>query len=594
MGLFRVDSIKKAARREAWFNQQDSENKTYNPFGRYNARQQKMRDEEEGESRGLEHVYTENDAGPSPIESRRRDEARPYSGIKKAGTFPDGPSGDMPEAREKSDDITSEEGSQENSEKPLTNGVVKEAPDGVTESSVGQTGEGGARKRKHRKFMPWKKVDDDDAAGLPRTDTSESKKKKKPNPKLTFMSQFKAVFYSWINILLIMVPVGIGLEYSPVNKVAVFVVNFIAIIPLAAMLSYSTEELAMYIGETLGGLLNATFGNAVELIVGIIALTQGKILIVQTSLIGSMLSNLLLVMGMCFFFGGLKRTEQHFNLTVAQTASSLLALAIGSLIIPTAFVSGAGDANSVTPVSRGVAVMLLFLYGCYLYFQLNTHIDMYNEPSKKVPKRPSGKKDAGDALRGLATMGAGTGAAAAGGRINQENLVHEEEDEGETPQLSKIGAVVTLAISTVFIALCAEFMVSAINAVSKSVSQEFIGLILLPIVGNAAEHATAVTVAIKDKMDLSIGVAVGSSLQIALLVLPIMVLLSWFGVGKPEELTLSFDVFQVVCLFIAIILVNYVIQDGKSHWLEGIMLQVTYLIIALSAWFYPATGDVAG
>ncbi|KAK5121485.1 hypothetical protein LTR85_005318 [Meristemomyces frigidus] len=594
MGLFRVDSIKKAARREAWFNNEDSGTKTYNPFGRYGARQPKLRDEEAGGSRGLEHVQTENDAGPSPIETKRRDESRPYSGIRKAGTYPDGPLGDLPEGRDRYDDITSEETSKGSSEKPLTNGASNEPPEGVIDPSVEQSGEGGARQPKHR-FRRWKNGGDKDAEGVQRTNTSESKKsKRKKNPKLTFMSQFKAVFYSWINILLIMVPVGIGLEYSPVNKVAVFVVNFIAIIPLAAMLSYSTEELAMYIGETLGGLLNATFGNAVELIVGIIALTQGKILIVQTSLIGSMLSNLLLVMGMCFFFGGLKRTEQHFNLTVAQTASSLLALAIGSLIIPTAFVIFAGDQTTVTPVSRGVAVMLLFVYGCYLFFQLSTHIDMYNEPSQKVAKRPSGKKEAGDALRGIATIGAGTGAAAAGGRINQENLVHEEEEEGETPQLTVIGAVITLAITTVFIALCAEYMVSAINAVAQSVSQEFIGLILLPIVGNAAEHATAVTVAIKDKMDLSIGVAVGSSLQIALLVLPVMVLLNWFGVGSPADLTLSFDGFQVTCLFIAIIVVNYVIQDGKSHWLEGIMLQVTYLIIALSAWFYPAVGDVAG
>lgn len=566
MGLYRVDSIKKAARREAWFNQEGAEVKTYNPFGRYNGRQQRLRDEETGGSRGLEpgleHAYTEDDAGPSPIETKRRDESRPYSGVKKAGTFPDGPLGDMPESRTKYEDISSEERSQGNSEKPLTNGASRDAPEGVTEAPVGPpNGEGGARKRKHRKFLPWKKSEDSDATGVQRADTSDSKKTK-PKSKLTLMSQFKVVFYSWINILLIMVPVGIGLEYSGVNKVAVFVVNFIAIIPLAAMLSYATEELAMYIGETLGGLLNATFGNAVELIVGIIALTQGKILIVQTSLIGSMLSNLLLVMGMCFFFGGLKRTEQFFNLTVAQTASSLLALAIGSLIIPTAFVIFAGDNNTVTPVSRGVAVMLLFVYGCYLFFQLSTHIDMYNEPSQKVPKRPSGKKDAGDALRGLATIGAGTGAAAAGGGINRENLVHEEDEPEETPQLTVVGAVITLAISTVFIALCAEYMVSAIDAVAKSVSQEFIGLILLPIVGNAAEHATAVTVAIKDKMDLSIGVAVGSSLQIALLVLPVMVLLNWWSVGSPADLTLSFDGFQVTCLFIAIIVVNYVIQVG--------------------------------
>jgi Ca2+:H+ antiporter len=203
--------------------------------------------------------------------------------------------------------------------------------------------------------------------------------------------------------------------------------------------------------------------------------------------------------------------------------------------------------------------MLLVVYGGYLFFQLRTHVDMYNEPSKKSPKRPSGKKEAGEARKGIATI-AGAGAAAAGGEINRENLVQEQEEEAETPQLTRIGAIITLTGSTVLVALCAEYMVDGIKVVSNSVSQEFIGLILLPIVGNAAEHATAVTVAIKDKMDLAIGVAVGSSLQIALLVLPVMVCLNWFGVGSPADLSLSFDGFQVSVLFIAIILVNYVIQ----------------------------------
>ncbi|KAF2861843.1 calcium/proton exchanger, partial [Piedraia hortae CBS 480.64] len=453
------------------------------------------------------------------------------------------------------------------------------------------------RKRKSRKFLPWKK--DETGADMERTNTSLSQKKK--FPKLSIMSQIRAVFGSWINIMLVFVPVGIALEYAHVNKILVFIMNFLAIIPLAAMLSYATEELAMYIGETLGGLLNATFGNAVELIVSIIALTQGKILIVQTSLIGSMLSNLLLVLGMCFYFGGMRREEQYFNLTVAQTASSLLSLAIGSLIIPTAFVSFANVDKGATPASRGTAVMLLFVYGAYLIFQLHTHATMYNEPSRKSPKKPSNRRGVGEMTRSLAHMGAGTGSAKAHEAEKQaerpkedEAANQEDQEEEETPQLTVLGAIITLAGSTVLIALCAEYMVSSINEVAKSVSPEFIGLILLPIVGNAAEHATAVTVAIKDKMDLAIGVAVGSSLQIALLVLPFMVCLNWWGVGSPAVLSLSFDGFQVCVLFIAVILVNYVINDGKSHWLEGIMLTITYMIIAVSAWFYPASGDVAG
>ena len=515
---------------------------------------------------------TENDA-PSPVETRRRQEydAHKSGEPRRAGTYPDPstaeklrPSFDRPrpsQERPISKEIQEEPLPNEKTSKDVSSSSesTKVEQDGPIDSSVGPNDtDGKPRKRKLRKFIPFMKNKEEQDPE--RTDETKDEKKKRRNPNnLTIMGQLKAVFGSWINILLIFVPVGIALEYAGVNKVVVFVVNFIAIIPLAAMLSYATEELAMYVGETLGGLLNATFGNAVELIVSIIALTQKKILIVQTSLIGSMLSNLLLVLGMCFFFGGLRRQEQHFNITVAQTAASLLALAIGSLIIPTAFQIFASHDEGVPPTSRGTAVLLLVVYGCYLFFQLRTHIDMYNEPSQKVAKKASGKKDKGDALRGLAMMGAGN-AAASGGGVNRENIVHEEEEEEQTPQLTRLFALLTLAGSTVLVALCAEYMVSSIDAISGSISQEFIGLILLPIVGNAAEHATAVTVAIKDKMDLAIGVAVGSSLQIALLVLPLMVVISWIGLGQPDDLTLSFDGFQVSVLFIAIILVNYLIQ----------------------------------
>ena len=230
-------------------------------------------------------------------------------------------------------------------------------------------------------------------------------------------------------------------------------------------------------------------------------------------------------------------------------------------IIPTAFRIFEDRQTGVAPLSRGTAVMLLVVYGCYLYFQLSTHATMYNEPSQKVPKKASGRKESGDVLRGIATMGAGT-AAVAGGEINQQHLVHEEEEEEEVPQLTRLGALITLAGSTVLVAFCAEYMVDSIDDLTKGgkVSEEFVGLILLPIVGNAAEHATAVTVAIKDKMDLAIGVAVGSSLQIALLVFPLMVIIGWCGLGQPENMTLNLDGFQVAVLFISIILVNYLIQ----------------------------------
>lgn len=304
------------------------------------------------------------------------------------------------------------------------------------------------------------------------------------------------------------------------------------------------------------------------MIVGIIALAKKEIIIVQTSLVGSMLSNLLLVLGMCFFFGGLQRSEQFFNMTVAQTAASILALAIGGILIPTAFTWGSGAANVATDLdeelSYGTSIILLVVYGCYLFFQLKSHKDMYNAPSQKVEKRKRGKKSEGDALKALAVGGA-TGAATAGGQGQQKSTYQvPDDDEEEIPTLSMIGALVTLGIATAFIGVCAEFLVDSINAVTCKyhVSQYFVGLILLPIVGNAAEHVTAVTVAIKDKMDLAIGVAVGSSMQIALLVLPLMVILGWI-IGA--DMTLVFDDFQIVVLFVAVILVNYLIGDGKSR-----------------------------
>ncbi|KAK1635001.1 calcium/proton exchanger [Colletotrichum phormii] len=469
--------------------------------------------------------------------------------------------------------------------------------------------EGGVRNRK---------AETSQGEDLPQEDKEERPKAKKqksglirhvqPKTPFTVANQLqRTLLSSYINILILAAPAGIAISYvSSINKIAVFVVNFIAIIPLAAMLGFATEEIALRTGETLGGLLNATFGNAVELIVAILALAEGKVLIVQTSLIGSILSNLLLVMGFCFFFGGINRPEQHFNTTVAQTAASLLALAVASVIVPTVFDKNDGTDNNVhvAALSRGTAVILLIIYASYLFFQLKTHNAIFNEESQKVAAKPwsrGGLKE-GALARGLA--GTGARMAQTGVRGHDENerqelsrmmmQRHEEDDEEEEePQLHFLVAVGTLVGATVLIAFCAEAMVGSIDYVTKQggISEEFVGLILLPIVGNAAEHATAVTVAIKDKMDLAIGVAVGSSMQVALFLIPLLIIIGW-GMGN-DAMTLSFDLFQVAVLFVAVLLVNYLIADGKSHWLEGLQLICLYAIIATCSWWYPATG-VAG
>ncbi|KAF3930835.1 hypothetical protein ABW19_dt0201688 [Dactylella cylindrospora] len=365
---------------------------------------------------------------------------------------------------------------------------------------------------------------------------------------------------NYVNVLLVFVPLGIVaglLEWTPIT---VFTLNFLAIVPLAALLSYATEEISLYVGQTMGGLLNATFGNAVELIVSIVALQKNEIRIVQASMLGSILSNILLVLGCCFLFGGIKYKEQTFNSTVASTMSSLMAVATGSLIIPAALYnsfdsSGSGNktgsdsqsladehTRSILLLSRGTSIVLLILYVLYLFFQLKTHTELFSD--------------------------------------------EHEDEEPETPTLSVWSAGFVLILVTIIVAICAEYLVDSIDSIvaTTNISKTFIGLILLPIVGNAAEHVTAVVVATKNKMDLAIGVAIGSSLQIAILVTPFLVVLGW-AMGR--EMTLFFQTFETTVFFVSVLITNYLIQDGKSNYLEGAMLLGIYVIIALSFYVYP-------
>lgn len=480
-----------------------------------------------------------------------------------------------------------------------------EATSKRSEEINGDTENGGLRNRKPE-GDPSKQDEalGEQANGALKDDDRNGKKKKKgeegmfrrltPKEPFTVRNQLqRTLLNSWINILILAAPAGIAMNYiHSVPRIPVFVINFIAIIPLAAMLSYATEEVALRTGETLGGLINATFGNAVELIVAVIALKDGNVTIVQTSLVGSILSNLLLVMGFCFFFGGLRRQEQHFNVTVAQTSASLLALAVASVIVPSVFDWATKTSQSdVAKLSRGTSVILLLVYAAYLFFQLKTHQEVFNEESKKVPAKPwsRGGITSGAIKQGFAMPGGLMGHAIPdteentrlSNMLNHSPVPDEDEDEEEDPQLHFLVAIGTLAMSTVIIAFCAESMVGSIDAVTKQggLKEEFVGLILLPIVGNAAEHATAVTVAIKDKMDLAIGVAVGSSMQVALFLIPLLVVIGW-GMGN-EKMDLSFDMFQVAVMFVAVLLTNYLIGDGKSHWLEGFLLICLYSIIAV-------------
>ncbi|KAI9682354.1 MAG: hypothetical protein M1817_000408 [Caeruleum heppii] len=686
------------------------------------------------------------------------------------------------------------------------------------------------------------------------------------------------VFSSWVNLLLVFVPVGIITNFTNVNPSVVFAMNAIAIVPLASLLGYSTESVARRMGDTVGALMNVTFGNAVELIIlyhvcdphqqdsdheataqsphhsiasqveqllldSLIALVKNEIRIVQASLLGSILSNLLLILGMCFLIGGLRYREQIYNSTVTQMSACLLSLSVMSLLLPTAFHASFTDLvaadKAVLQVSRGTSVILLLVYGLYLLFQLKSHAYMYestpqhiideesrpgvladimrpgsssdssssstsddtddtsgsnttarrirrvirkgrrrrksnasskdgavitpatrsesagsvlntdsvapeeiktagmiggshqlgaiasgdeadaDEITRNVPRNShdkvvkvrdfekpvtrsrsqrhqrktkrkhhytAGNGDPNatastvqsnqsisapanqlpipslqvpnpafgdDTRQGAAVIpkrpfdirhlsfrpamprafsgavppphgGPGTAAqphhtaphglrrsSSLPGTLNQHYLrpsvshshapqpfpyvnpvnasrisLASADTAGEKNNISKTTAVILLLVSTGLVAVCAEALVGSIGYIvsTTEISEAFVGLILLPLVSNAAEHVTAVTVAAKNKMDLAIGVAVGSSIQIALFVTPIVVLLGWI---LDKDMSLFFSLFETVSLFVSAFIVNFLVLDGRSNYLEGALLCAAYVIIGVAAFFYP-------
>ncbi|KEQ69095.1 calcium/proton exchanger [Aureobasidium namibiae CBS 147.97] len=668
--------------------------------------------------------------------------------------------------------------------------------------------------------------DGDGTANVPAPKPSIPKRAKAGSVRF-FRHTYDALTHSWINLLLVAVPAGIIAKALNVNPSVVFALNAVAIIPLAGMLAYATEVVASRLGDTLGALMNVSFGNAVELIIFVIALVKNEIRIVQASLVGSILSNLLLIMGMAFLLGGLRFQEQIYNSTITQMSACLLSLSVVSLVLPTAFHASFSDSatadDRVLKVSRGTSVILLIIYVLYLLFQLKSHAYLYESTPQQiideeshpgiladmlgsssssdssssssssdsdssshttskrirrafrhrrrrkssasttttpsvisapsVERAPSYQSDIVQPQRRLSALGAinsgdeadtdgdlemrgahplvrdfvdgpsdehqqqlqfqdakperkqkkkhkkrhhykrhgshdekqsvddnssvrkqgkrpakesspkpfgirqlssrqvfprptlpkmlsqnvfvspppTTGSPVPGApmvprtgvgairrtnslpdRLNrqntptstqQENLPpyprtpdgepeNEEEDEEKHSRMSRTAAVVLLLIATALVAVCAEFMVDAIPEMIEAtpVSQAFIGLIILPIVSNAAEHVTAVTVAAKNKMDLSIGVSVGSSIQIALFVTPLVVILGWI-IGR--DMSLYFTLFETISLFVTAFVVNFLVLDGRSNYLEGALLIAAYVIIAVSAFYYPDGADAS-
>ncbi|MEM9002498.1 MAG: calcium/proton exchanger [Cyanobacteria bacterium P01_F01_bin.86] len=373
------------------------------------------------------------------------------------------------------------------------------------------------------------------------------------------------IFYG----LLVFVPISITAHFLGWGDAVVFITAAVAIIPLAGWMGTATEEIAVVLGPSWGGLMNATFGNATELIIALLALNEGLVNIVKSSIVGSIVGNLLLVMGLSMFLGGLKYKEQDFQPIVARVNASAMNLAVISILLPTAvnFTSEGIAEPALQRLSDLVAIVLIGVYALTLLFSMKTHSYLY---------------DVGTAVS------EGDAAIA----VPPEELTdnhHGEHDPHPKPNL-KIWIPVLLA-ATLVVAWESELLVDSLESATEQLgfTQLFTGVILLPIIGNAAEHATAVTVAMKNKMDLSVSVAVGSSLQIALFVGPVLVLAGWL-LGKPMDL--NFHPFELVAVVVAVLLANSISSDGRSNWLEGILLLATYVILGLAFYFHPVIDGI--
>jgi Ca2+:H+ antiporter len=346
--------------------------------------------------------------------------------------------------------------------------------------------------------------------------------------------------------LLIFVPISIAAEYLHWGDLAVFITSALAIVPLAIWLSTATEEIAVVTGPAIGGLLNAVFGNATEVIIALVALKAGLVDIVKASITGTIISNLLLAMGLSMFLGGLKYKEQEFKPIVAQVSGSSMTLAVIAILLPTmAFYSAnKSDVFAIEKLSIAVAIILIVVYAMTLLFSLKTHSYLY-----------------------------------------EVSLVDLDiETTRHKPNL-RLWLVILVA-STLAVAYESEMFVGVVESATKGLGLTplFTGVILLPLVGGAAEYVTAVGVAIKNNMDLSVSVAMGSSLLVALLMAPLLVLVG-YAIGQPMDL--NFNPFEIVAVAVAVIVANLISLDGRSNWLEGSLLLATYLILAAAFYFLP-------
>ncbi|MDS0524272.1 calcium/proton exchanger [Clostridium sp. SHJSY1] len=343
-----------------------------------------------------------------------------------------------------------------------------------------------------------------------------------------------------LRYMLIFIPISFVCEFLHVSPSIMFVLAALSIVPLAGLMGEATEEISFYSGPKIGGFLNGTFGNATELIISFFALKEGLFEVVKSSIAGSVIGNILLVLGASMLAGGLKHKTQSFNKKVVEVSSSMLLFAVVGLCIPALFTHTV-DKELLNTRYEGlsiiVAIIMFAIYILSLVFSFYTHKDIYN----------------------------GT---------------HEDEEEPGTAKWSLKKSIGVLVVATVLIAIESEFLVGGIESLTESLglSEFFVGIILIPIIGNAAEHSTAVVMAMKNKMDVAIEIAIGSSLQIILFVAPVLIFLSLLF----TPMSIVFNEFELIALIVAVLIANRVSNDGESNWLEGVQLLAVYLIVAAS------------
>lgn len=341
--------------------------------------------------------------------------------------------------------------------------------------------------------------------------------------------------------LLVFFPVALVAEYAGTSPLIVFFLAALAIIPLAKYIGEATEELSAHVGAALGGLMNATFGNATELLIGVFALKAGLVEVVKASITGSIMGNLLLVGGMAMLSGGWRHKKQEFNRTGALAASSTLLLAAIALIIPAIFLQTAPEVGEkiIGELSVFVSVFMLVVYAASVFFILYTHKHLYTEEVGKYVAKWSKRKSIG-----------------------------------------------ILLLATLAVAWMSEILVGAIEPVIVAFgwTELFIGVIVIAIIGNAAEHTSAIVTAMKNRMDLALQISIGSATQIAMFVAPALVLLSLLF---KTRMNLVFNTFELIAIVLSILIANLVVEDGESNWLEGVQLLMAYAIMAVAFFFHP-------